>query len=96
MTVPISATNLDRPRHVRFPPLATELRTLLEVRFEKAEVYPNSPYSLLRAIRPRGRSRHPRRLGTTRTRTDADGSRAIRNGRFQRPVPQLRRQKHQS
>ena len=38
----------------------------------------------------------PRRLGTTRTRTDADGSRAIRNGRFQRPVPQLRRQKHQS
>src|SRR5712672_2833751 len=38
----------------------------------------------------------PRRLGTTRTRTDADGSRAIRNGRFQRPVPQLLRQKHQS
>jgi hypothetical protein len=33
VTVPISATNLDRPRHVRFPPLATELRTLLEVRF---------------------------------------------------------------
>ena len=27
------ATEMDRPRHVRFPPLATNLRTSLVVRF---------------------------------------------------------------
>jgi len=36
------------------------------------------------------------RLGITRTRTDADGSHATRNGRSQRPVPQLPRRKHRS
>src|ERR1700741_3375081 len=30
----------------------------MSVSCQKAEVYPNSPYSLLRAIRSRGRSRH--------------------------------------
>ena len=69
---------------------------LLQQYLPKAEVYPQQ------SVQPATRhpstlaQQAPRRLGTTRTRTDADGSRAIRNGRFQRPVPQLRRQKHQS
>jgi iron complex outermembrane recepter protein len=61
---------------------------------------PTAGYNLLKAEisykTKLAQQQAPRRLGTTRTRTDADGSRAIRNGRFQRPVPQLRRQKHQS
>jgi hypothetical protein len=36
------------------------------------------------------------RLGTTRTRTDAHGSHAIRNGRSQESAPQLRRRKRRS
>jgi hypothetical protein len=71
-------------------------KRLLQQYRPKAEVYPQQ------SVQPATRHPYtwaqqaPRRLGTTRTRTDADGSRAIRNGRFQRPVPQFRRQKHQS
>src|SRR5258707_11935455 len=74
------------------PPLATELRTSLEVRFvPKAEVYPQQSVQPATRHPSTWAQQAPRRLGTTRTRTDADGSRAIRNGRFQRPVPQLLR-----
>ena len=62
----------------------------------KAEVYPQQSVQPATRHPSTWAQQAPRRLGTTRTRTDADGSRAIRNGRFQRPVPQLRRQKHQS
>src|SRR6266851_966359 len=62
----------------------------------KAEVYPQQSVQPATRHPSTWAQQAPRRLGTTRTRTDADGSRAIRNGRVQRPVPQLRRQKHQS
>jgi hypothetical protein len=41
-------------------PLTADIRRVRRhvANVPKAEVYPNSPYSLLRAIRPHGRSRH--------------------------------------
>src|SRR6266446_968633 len=80
--LPPRADIAQRSRHVRFVP--------------KAEVYPQQSVQPATRHPSTWAQQAPRRLGTTRTRTDADGSRAIRNGRFQRPVPQLLRQKHQS
>jgi hypothetical protein len=79
------------------PRLADILRVRCHVsKVPKAEVYPQQSVQPATRHPSTWAQQAPRRLGTTRTRTDADGSRAIRNGRFQRPVPQLRRQKHHS
>src|SRR6266404_9236514 len=73
-----------------------DAKRLLQQYLPRAEVYPQQSVQPATRHPSTWAQQAPRRLGTTRTRTDADGSRAIRKGRFQRPVPQLRRQKLQS